>query len=124
MTTRRVRTCISLPGEVNSRGINGPKLRDTVIAYTSNNGEDTKGTNSSTLGVLLLDRTNSSGNILNRRSIFSRQTVRLALETSLVNEHSRIGTEAGESKGNVVVNANDLLQGTIHLKNEKTRVKT
>jgi hypothetical protein len=78
------------------------------IFKTSKEAGDAKRTNSTLLSVFLLGLSDKASHILNGGLIFVAKAVRLALNTSLVNQNSGVGLESRECDHKVLINLLDL----------------
>lgn len=92
LANNRART--HLPCRVDSTGLGLEKMRLRVVGVKSHNqGRDTKGTNTSRLGIPLLDASNVLGDILDGRWVLDSKAVRLTFDTRLVDQNSTISSQ-------------------------------
>ena len=70
-----------------------------------------KGTHAAALGVLLLYPTDVSRDVLDARLVLERQSVRLRLKASFIDEHASVRGETRESDAHVIVHHLDLTHG-------------
>lgn len=69
---------------------------------------DTERPDATALGIPLLHASNVLGDILDRDGILNRQTMRLRLDSRLVDQYPSISVQAGECQSNVGVEQTDL----------------
>lgn len=101
---------VRLPTRVRSSGIGQVQL-GLPPAEPRHHRRNSEGADSASLGVPLLRAGDVTGYVLDRRSILARQTVRLTLHPRLINQHSRVSRQTGETESHVLVYARDLADG-------------
>ena len=74
-------------------------------------GRNTKGTDTSGLGVALLDAGNMARDVVDRHRVFYGETMGLALGARLVDENAGVGGETGKGETDVLVEHGGLTDG-------------
>jgi hypothetical protein len=85
------------------------------VVEASDEATDTEGPHSSLLSVLLLGFSHELGDELNRRTVVVVESVALAFDAGLVGEDTAVSGEAGVGHVDVVVELDDLFDGSAFL---------
>jgi hypothetical protein len=105
-----------LPLDVRAGRVGLVETRLAIDFVADDERGDAKGTHAAALCVLLLHAGDVARDIVDRRRVFQRQAIRLALNTRAVNQHAAVGGQAGERQMHVLVQCDDFVHGARVLK--------
>lgn len=100
-----------LPLDMGAGRVGLVETRLTVDFIADDESRDAKRTHTTALCVLLLHASDVPSDVVDRRRVFKRKTIRLTLDSSAINQYTAIGGEAGKRKIDVLVQRDDFVHG-------------
>lgn len=106
---RIIEVKVDEPCRVDTAGLSVEESSFCAVGIeTDNKGADTEGTDTTRLGVALLDLGDVLCDVLDGNGVFDGQTVALSFQTGLVDKDTGIGVQTGEGETDVVVDETNL----------------